>query len=100
MANIPHATRELIPQYRRYLQTSYRFSDESLREQFETQLFGQEVVQKGPYVTLSQDFTSGEPLASIVGRGEADNDLQRVKWPFGAGPLHLHQQQALAVGRA
>lgn len=100
MANIPHAARELIEQYRRYLQTSYRFDDDSLRQQFEEQLLGQEVVQKGPYVTLSQDFAAGESLPTLVAKGEAESDLLRAHWPFGDRPLHLHQQQALAAGRA
>ncbi|HNU82115.1 MAG TPA: DEAD/DEAH box helicase [Thermoanaerobaculia bacterium] len=99
-ANVPLAVRRLIEQYRRFLRTSYRFLDEHLRRQFEEHLAAIDVVVKGPYVTLAREFVPGRTLAGLVAAGEADPELARLRWAFGANPLHRHQERALALGRA
>jgi ATP-dependent helicase YprA (DUF1998 family) len=99
-ANIPLAAGHLIDQYRRFLRTSYRFLDEHLRRQFEAHLAEIDVVVKGPYVTLAREFHSGKTLKALIDSGAASAELARLRWPFGSNPLHAHQEQALALGRA
>jgi ATP-dependent helicase YprA (DUF1998 family)/rubrerythrin len=91
--------RHLISEYRRFLRTSYRFLDPSLREQFEKHLEGADVVVRGPYATLSREFELGARLASLVETGRAEPDLLRARWAFGAEPLYKHQEQAFETGR-
>jgi len=98
--NIPQAVRHLITQYRRFLRTSYRFLDPSLREQFEEHLDRADVIVKGPYVTLARDLALGETLAALAARGALDRELLGLRWAFGDGPLFRHQQRALEAGRA
>ncbi|MFP5288789.1 MAG: DEAD/DEAH box helicase, partial [Thermoanaerobaculia bacterium] len=99
-ANIPLAVRHLIDQYRRFLRTSYRFLDEHLRRQFEEHLARIDVVVKGPYVTLAREFHTGNTLGALIAADEADAELARLRWPFGSNPLYVHQERALALGRA
>ncbi len=63
--NIPQAVRELVTEYRRFLRTSYRFLDENLRKQFEDHLDGTDVIVRGPYVTLAQEFEQARTLAEL-----------------------------------
>ncbi|MBM4368743.1 MAG: DEAD/DEAH box helicase, partial [Deltaproteobacteria bacterium] len=98
--NIPHAVRHVIEEYRRFLRTSYRFLDEKLRRQFEEHLARADVVVKGPYVTLAREFARGRTLRQLVEAGQAEADLLRARWAFGDSPLFVHQEAALAAGRA
>ena len=92
--------RHLINEYRRFLRTSYRFLDPHLRVQFEEHLSQIDVVVKGPYVTLTQEFENGKTLRAHVESGEADPDLLKANWPFGEQPLYRHQEKAFKAGRA
>lgn len=65
------AVRHLIDQYRRFLRTSYRFLDDGLREQFETHLAEADVVVKGPYVTLAQEYEPASTLNALVRAADA-----------------------------
>jgi ATP-dependent helicase YprA (DUF1998 family) len=94
------AVRHLIDQYRRFLRTSYRFLDQRLREQFEAHLAEVDVVVRGPYVTLAQDYELASTLRGLVEQGHAHPDLLRARWPFGDHPLYRHQQIAFEAGRA
>jgi len=94
------AVRHLIDQYRRFLRTSYRFLDERLREQFEAHLAAADVVVRGPYVTLAQDYELGATLSALIKTGCGHPALLRARWPFGDRPLYLHQQIAFEAGRA
>ena len=98
--NIPLAVRNVIGEYRRFLKTSYRFLDESLRGQFEEHLEAADVVVRGPYVTLARDFERGATLGELVTAGELEPELLRGAWPFGQGALFRHQELALRAGRA
>jgi ribosomal protein L32 len=90
----------LIEQYRRFLRTSYRFLDDQLRQQFEAHLAEANVVVRGPYVTLAQDYEPASTLGGLVQAGLAHADLLRAHWPFGDHPLYRHQEVAFAAGRA
>jgi hypothetical protein len=70
-ANIPQAVRDLIVQYRRFLQTSYRFLDPHLRAQFEAHLPGTDVVVRGPFVTLARAEAVLKYLRGIQARYKA-----------------------------
>lgn len=94
------AVRHLIEQYRRFLRTSYRFLDDRLRSQFEAHLAAADVVVRGPYVTLAQDYELGASLRDLVAAGRAHPDLLRARWPFGDQRLYRHQETAFEVGRA
>jgi ATP-dependent helicase YprA (DUF1998 family)/very-short-patch-repair endonuclease len=98
--NIPIAVRRLIEQYRRFLRTSYRFLDEGLRRQFEEHLAAVDVVVKGPYVTLAREFERGRTLEALIAGGAAEPELGRLRWAFAPNPLFVHQERALALGRA
>ena len=98
--NIPLAVRNLINEYRIFLRTSYRFLDDHLRRQFEDHLAQADVVVKGPYVTLAQDFAAGPTLQELVKEGTAHPDLLKARWPFGENRLYQHQVEAFRIGQA
>jgi ATP-dependent helicase YprA (DUF1998 family) len=97
--NIPQAVSELITQYRRFLRTSYRFLDEHLRRQFEDHLNRTNVIVRGPYVTLAQEYEKARTLAELVQAGVLVPELLKAKWPFGSERLFWHQERALEIGR-
>lgn len=96
VASVHHLTEE----YRRFLRTSYRFLDPQLRAQFEQHLAQADVVVKGPYVTLSQDFELAETLQELVDAKSTEPELLKANWPFGTRPLYRHQVSALGAGRS
>ena len=98
--NIPQAVHELIGEYRRFLQTSYRFLDDRLRRQFEDHLAQSNVIVRGPYVTLAREFERGATLSELVEQDRLAADLGRANWPFGREPLFRHQELALDAGRS
>lgn len=98
--NVIHAVNSLIGEYRRFLKTSYRFLDDSLRRQFEDHLSKTDVIVKGPYVTLTKDFVKGKTIKELVDSGQLERELLKANWPFGEGRLFLHQEQALIAGGA
>jgi ATP-dependent helicase YprA (DUF1998 family) len=59
-----------------------------------------DVVVRGPYVTLAQDYERASTLRGLVEKGHAHPDLLRAKWPFGDRPLYRHQEIAFEAGRA
>ncbi|HXG43402.1 MAG TPA: DEAD/DEAH box helicase [Gemmatimonadales bacterium] len=99
-ASAVSCVQHLIEQYGRFLRTSYRFLDERLRQQFEAHLAQADVVVRGPYVTLAQDYEPASTLAALVRAGRAHPDLLRANWPFGDHPIYRHQELAFEAGRA
>lgn len=96
LGNVGHVAEE----YRRFIRSTYRLADPALRRQFEEHVNQADVLVKGPYVTLARDFASGATLDAVVAEGLAPAELTRFAWPFGAGPLHDHQERALRAVRA
>jgi len=96
----PAAVRHVIEEYKRYLRTTFRFLDPHLRRQFEEHLQGMDVLVRGPYVTLARDFKRGARLRDLVDDGGLDPGILRLSWPFGDGPLSLHQERAARAGAA
>ncbi len=61
--------RHLMEEYRRFLRTTYRLADPHLSHQFEQHVNEADVLIKGPYVTLAQDFAQGKTLEELVTEG-------------------------------
>ncbi|MBI5385591.1 MAG: DEAD/DEAH box helicase [Verrucomicrobia bacterium] len=89
------SVRHLIAEYRRFLRSTYKLADERLRVQFDEHVERAEVLVKGPYVTLAQDFAKGQPLAELVAQNVGPRELTRFNWKFGIHPLFLHQERAM-----
>jgi very-short-patch-repair endonuclease len=85
----------LVAEYRRFLLSTYRLADPRLREQFESHIKQADVLVKGPYVTLANDFAREHTLKQLHELGVGHKDLQRLKWSFGDKELFLHQEQSL-----
>ena len=85
----------LVAEYRRFLLSTYRLADPRLREQFESHIKQADVLVKGPYVTLANDFAREHTLKQLHELGVGHKDLQRLKWSFGENELFLHQEQSL-----
>jgi hypothetical protein len=85
----------LVAEYRRFLLSTYRLADPRLREQFESHINQADVLVKGPYVTLANDFAREHTLKQLHDLGVGHKDLQRLKWSFGENKLFLHQEQSL-----
>ena len=85
----------LVAEYRRFLLSTYRLADPRLREQFESHIKQADVLVKGPYVTLANDFAKEHTLKQLHDLGISHKDLQRLKWSFGENELFLHQEQSL-----
>jgi ATP-dependent helicase YprA (DUF1998 family) len=85
----------LVAEYRRFLLSTYRLADPRLREQFESHIKEADVLVKGPYVTLANDFAREHTLKQLHEQGVGHKDLQRLKWSFGDKQLFLHQEQSL-----
>ena len=85
----------LISEYRRFLLSTYRLADQKLRDQFEDHIKQADVLVKGPYVTLANDFAREHTLKQLHDEGIGHKDLQRLNWSFGENKLYLHQEQAL-----
>ena len=85
----------LVAEYRRFLLSTYRLADPRLREQFESHIKQADVLVKGPYVTLANDFAREHTLKQLHDQGVGHKDLQRLKWSFGEEELFLHQEQSL-----
>lgn len=98
--SVIESVRHLTDQYRSFIKSSYRLADPQLRVQFEAHVDGADVLVKGPYVTLSRDFTQGPSLADVVAAGGGHPDLRRLNWPFGSARLFAHQATALRAVEA
>ena len=85
----------LVAEYRRFLLSTYRLADPRLREQFESHIKQADVLVKGPYVTLANDFAREHTLKQLHDQGVGHKDLQRLKLSFGEEELFLHQEQSL-----
>lgn len=55
----------LISEYRRFLLSTYRLADKKLRDQFEDHIKAADVLAKGPYLTLANDFARGHTLKQL-----------------------------------
>jgi superfamily II DNA/RNA helicase/very-short-patch-repair endonuclease len=84
----------LISEYRRFLLSTYRLADKKLRDQFEDHIKEADVLVKGPYVTLANDFAREHTLKQLHEEGVGHKDLQRLNWSFGEDQLYLHQENA------
>ena len=78
--NIPRAVGNLVEEYRCFFRTSYGFLDDHLlddhlRRQFEDRLSRADVVVRGPYVTLPDDFARGRTLSALLEANEEEPDL-------------------------
>jgi hypothetical protein len=89
------SVRHLKESYRRFVLSTYRLANDRLREQFESHVKATDVLIKGPYVTLAQDFETGADLASLIVEGAVHKDLGRLHWSFGSHALYAHQERAL-----
>lgn len=98
--SVVESVRHLIAQYRCFIKSSYRLADVHLREQFERHVDQADVLVKGPYVTLAQDFEHGATLSKVLESGCGHRDLGRLHWPFGSAPLYAHQEAALRVAES
>lgn len=85
----------LIAEYRRFLLSTYRLADKKLRDQFEDHIRQTDVLVKGPYVTLANDFAREHTLKQLYDAGVGHKDLMRLKWSFGDLQLYLHQEATL-----
>lgn len=88
------SVRHVRESYRRFILSTYRLANPRLREQFERHVREENVLVKGPYVTLSHDFEPGATLADLVDEDLAQSALTRLHWSFGERPLYAHQEQA------
>ena len=84
----------LISEYRRFLLSTYRLADKKLRDQFEEQIRQADVLVKGPYVTLANEFARQHTLKQLCDQGSCHKDLQRLNWSFGDNELYLHQENS------
>ena len=91
------SVRHVRESYRRFVLSTYRLANDALRAQFEGQVREANVLVKGPYVTLAQDFESGAGLQDLVAEGVAHRDLRRLNWSSGSHPLYAHQEKSLRV---
>jgi hypothetical protein len=87
----------LIDEYRRFLRSTYRLSDPGLRKQFEQHIDKTDVLVKGPYVTLAQEYAAKTRLKSLVDAGVGHPDLLKLNWPFGGNPIYEHQEKAFRL---
>ncbi len=87
--------------FRRYLLSAYPLTDPDLKQQMQDHLKKANPLEsplvKGPYVTLSEAFEEGDPLASLVQNGRMHPDLPEL---VGYPSLYRHQQQALEAVQA
>jgi len=79
--NIPLAVRNVIAEYRRFL-------DEPLRRQFEDHLEAAKVVVRGPYVTLAREFERGATLRALAEAGNAHGAGTGDDFGWSARPSH------------
>ena len=56
----------LVAEYRRFLLSTYRLADPRLREQFESHIKQADVLVKGPYLTLADDFAGEHTLKQLL----------------------------------
>jgi ATP-dependent helicase YprA (DUF1998 family) len=98
--SVVESVRHLIAEYRSFIKSSYRLADPRLREQFERHVEEQEVLVKGPYVTLARDFALGKPLPEVLASRCGHPQLKRLNWPFGDAPLFAHQEAALRAAES
>ncbi len=102
MATVVGNVRHVAEEYRRFIKSTYRLADDELRQQFESQVDGADVLVKGPYVTLAREFETSSTLAELVAEGVAPDSLARLNWAFGTRTLYGHQERAfraVAAGR-
>jgi hypothetical protein len=93
--SVVNSVNHLVAEYRRFLLSTYRLADPRLREQFESYIKEGDVLVKGPYVTLANDFAREHTLKQLHEKGIGHKDLQRLNWSFGDSRLFRHQEQSL-----
>jgi hypothetical protein len=95
-------SREIHERYKRYLLSTFRFKDETLRQSFENALDSQQLV-KGPFLEATPAYlralTPRTLFPEIVGREVSEDLLRAVD---ADRPLYRHQEEAIrkvAAGR-
>src|SRR5579883_1715255 len=83
---------QMCADYRRYIETTFPILDDGLRRQIDDKITHENLLWKGPYVSLSQPFTKGASVATLAGEGVL---LPATASIFPGWTLYDHQERGV-----
>lgn len=81
---------QVCMEYRRYIETSFPILDEHLRRQIDEKVSNENLLWKGPYVSLNRPFTRGTTISQLVREQVLTARTERV---FPGWELYDHQER-------
>lgn len=78
-------------EYQRYIETTFPILDKELHRQINEKISDENLLWKGPYVSLSRPFTKGAGIEELVKQGILSPQTGRV---FAGWTLYDHQERA------
>ncbi len=95
MSDLPlSVAREVRRAYRRYIATTFPFSNEELRRQLDEQIDAEELLWNGPFLALNLPYERGATIGALVTALGLSPRLPEI-----FGDLHLYQHQEAAIRR-
>lgn len=92
---------KVAAEFRRYLLSAFPMTDPDLAEQAKAFLSGPTPLEmplvKGPYVTLSESFASGDPVKDLADRGILHPVMPSL---IGYPKMYKHQQQVFEAAKS
>lgn len=82
---------QMCAEYRRYIETTFPILDDGLRQQIDEKIRHEDLLWKGPYVSLSRPFTKGATIAQLARENVLDARTAHV---FSGWTLYDHQERA------
>lgn len=92
--NAIQKTRYIKDRYKNYLRTIFKFGDENLQHSYE-KLLNEQVLFKGPYVSLDMPFVRGKNLAELMEEGIVCKSFRKLSEIDFERPLYAHQERAI-----
>lgn len=101
MFNPAKASKNIKEEFESYIETTFHFNDENLREQFHQQL--NEIISKGPYLEINSIFAQGLSIEELINKNilsplfrdlEANKTAIKPILPL-TRKLYKHQEEAI-----
>lgn len=88
------ASESIVEKYKRYLRTIFQISDDSYQKQFEDALNQSGILEKGPYLDVSDSFVKGKSVAELIDENVLSPSFSEIQIPLDR-PLYAHQEKAI-----
>ena len=89
------SSKNIVKFYKDYILTTFRTNNEEYNEQLKNQLDQENVLSKGPYISLSDSFEKGESIKDLVEKGILCKEINKFEEIKPNRNLYKHQAEAI-----